>query len=463
VTRSAGNTVIAQWAGSCRLCHGLGAPTAIGVPVSEQRYAQSLLPRGCPISNAGTDRDSGVYLDHGGATLTARSTIDAFHQKMISAIYGNPHSENEPARMSGEMVDQVRAKTLDFLGADPNHFDLVFVANATAAIKLVGDSFRDLAEKTRSRNFWYGYHKDAHTSLVGVRELTRAESHCFESDSEVEQWLDDPMRSISSVDRPQVSGLGLFAYPGQSNMTGRRLPLSWPRRLRKSMLLRNTYSLFDAAAYAMTAPMSSVFADPDAAPDFTCLSFYKIFGFPDLGALVVRKSSGHILTLRKYFGGGTVTMVSAIGNAWHKSKGHEASSDALGRSGAYSLHDGLEDGTLPFHSILALGGAIDVHRKLYGCMENISRHTQRLVRSLYQRVAGLHHANGQPVCRVYSEPEGFGDSRRQGPTLAINVMRADGSFVSYSEVEKVANARGIYVRSGGELFISSNRFSTSHH
>lgn len=50
--------------------------------------------------------------------------------------------------------------------------------------------------------------------------------------------------------------------------------------------------------------MLRVFQDVDQAPDFTCLSLYKIFGFPDLGALVVRRASGHILTLRKYFGGG---------------------------------------------------------------------------------------------------------------------------------------------------------------
>jgi molybdenum cofactor sulfurtransferase len=50
--------------------------------------------------------------------------------------------------------------------------------------------------------------------------------------------------------------------------------------------------------------MENVFRDVDQAPDFTCLSLYKIFGFPDIGALVVRKESGHILTLRRYFGGG---------------------------------------------------------------------------------------------------------------------------------------------------------------
>lgn len=81
-------------------------------------------------------------------------------------------------------------------------------------------------------------------------------------------------------------------------MTGRRLPLIWSQRLRMSSLSshQNTYSLLDAAALATTTQLD--FSDPDFAPDFTAVSFYKIFGFPDLGGLIVRKRSGHILQVR---------------------------------------------------------------------------------------------------------------------------------------------------------------------
>lgn len=138
---------------------------------------------------------------------------------MSSSLLGNPHSANEPAKLSGDMVDAVRLKALNFLGADPAHFDLVFVANATAAIKLVADSFRDLAEQTKDGRFWYGYHRDAHTSLVGVRELAgQGNGRCFESDKQVETWLDGDAMGYQG-------GLGLFAWPGQSNLTGRRLDL----------------------------------------------------------------------------------------------------------------------------------------------------------------------------------------------------------------------------------------------
>ena len=287
-----------------------------------------------------------TYLDHAGSTIYARSLIEDFSRKMISNLYGNPHSTSDPSQLSGHMVNSIREKTLAFFKADAEHFDLVFTANATAAIKLVGECFRDLASASpMSSTFWYGYHKDAHTSVVGIREMTKGNHHCFTSDDDVEKWLNNFQNTAIAPSSSTIPGL--FCFPGQSNMTGRRLPLSWIRKLRHSNVPshQNTYSLLDAAALATTTQLD--FSDPDSAPDFTAVSFYKIFGFPDLGALIVRKESGHILGWRKYFGGGTVNSLTVL---------HEAS---VQRKDA-TLHDALEDGTLPFHNIIALGCAIDV-------------------------------------------------------------------------------------------------------
>jgi molybdenum cofactor sulfurtransferase len=79
---------------------------------------------------------------------------------MISNLYGNPHSASDPATLSGLLVDSIREQALRFFSADPEHFDLIFTANATAAIKLVAEAFRDLATAdSLSSTFWYGYHK----------------------------------------------------------------------------------------------------------------------------------------------------------------------------------------------------------------------------------------------------------------------------------------------------------------
>jgi molybdenum cofactor sulfurtransferase len=323
--------------------------------------------------------------------------MESFSQTMISNLYGNPHSASAPAQLSGKVVDKIRERTLRFLGADPEEFDLVFVANATAAIKLVGESFRDLADiGSPAGTFSYCYHRDSHTSLVGLRELTGGKRWCF---------LTCKLRNGSKT-------LLIMRY--LQGVTSCLFYLRTQGRLRNSSL-QIAYSLLDAAALATTSCLKRVFSDPGEAPDFTTVSFYKIFGFPDLGALVVSKSSGRILTWRKYFGGGTIDMATVIDQAWHRNK--------------VDLHEALEDGTLPCHSIIALGCALDVHKDLYGTMETISQHTKYpyLIHRLYQGLQSLKHPNSRPLCVIYNEPgNDFNDSEVQGGTIAFNVIELEG-------------------------------------
>ena len=64
---------------------------------------------------------------------------------MISNLYGNPHSASSPSALAGHRVDAIRERALRFFNADPDEFDLVFVANATDAIKMVVECVRDYA------------------------------------------------------------------------------------------------------------------------------------------------------------------------------------------------------------------------------------------------------------------------------------------------------------------------------
>lgn len=348
----------------------------------------------------------------------------------MSNLLGNPHSSSTASQLSTGKVDDVRLRALRFFNADPDHFDLIFVANATAGIKTVMEAFREHAD-----GFWYGYHKDSHTSMVGVREVARAGHRCFISDSEVEEWLRDPKTSGDAA--TASSHLGLFAYPAQSGMNGRRLPLSWPSKIRTSShpVHANIYTLMDAAAFASTSPLD--FSDLSRAPDYTVLSFYKIFGFPDLGALIVRKASEEPLSSRSYFSGGTVEMVSCITEQWHVKKQN-------------SLHEQLEDGTLPVHNIVALGCALDIHGKIYGSIARVSTHTTWLAKILHHRISALRHGNGGEVCRVYEKPLSvYGDSRLQGPVVALNFLNSNGKWVSDFEVEKLALIKNIQFRRGG--------------
>ncbi|KAF2435040.1 PLP-dependent transferase [Tothia fuscella] len=358
-----------------------------------------------------------VYLDHAGTTIPAKSLMERFSADMISNLYANPHSASSASQDTSKRVEDARLRLLHLFNADPEEFDVVFVANATAGIKLVMEAFRDY-----ETGFWYGYHRDSHTSLVGLREVAR-EQRCFGSDSEVEEWLQTTHKE---------AGSRLFAYPAQSNMNGRRLPLHWCQQICQ---LPSTYSLLDAAALVSTSPFD--LSNVSASPDFTVMSLYKIFGFPDLGALIVKKSADHVFQSRKYFGGGTVDMVVCLKEQWHARK-----SD--------TLHEQLEDGTLPIHSIMALHSALDVHQELYGSLDRISSHCAFLAERLYSRLAALRHANGQNVCEMYKDPSSdYNIKATHGPIVAMNIRNAHGGWVANSEVEKLASIRHVQLRTGG--------------
>ncbi len=370
-----------------------------------------------------------TYLDHAGTTLYAKSLIERFSNDMVSSLFGNPHSASISSQLSTRRIEDIRVRTLRFFNADPEDFDIVFVANATAGIKLVMEAFRE-----HEAGYWYGYHKDSHTSLVGVRENAIAGQRCFKSDAEVDLWLSGTETALKSNTGRK---LGLFAYPAQSNMSGRRLPLDWPGRLRSSKLAtyQQIYTLLDAAALVSTSPLD--LSDSEYAPDFTVLSFYKVFGFPQLGALIVRRKSGHILRGRKYFGGGTVEMVTCIREQWH-----------IRKEGC--LHEQLEDGTLPFHNIMALDSALDVHRRLYGSMESISQHVIALTQKISEALLSLRHGNGKPVCQIYDNSVlDAGNGQKQGPVVAFNLRNSRGAWVSNTEVEKLATIKNIHLRTGG--------------
>lgn len=371
----------------------------------------------------------------------------------MSNLLGNPHSASASSQLATRRIEDIRLQVLQFFNASPDYFDIVFVANATAGIKLVTEALRE-----QEGGFWFGYHCDSHTSLVGARQAANAGHYCFESDIEVEDWLSSRQNIASfavlpsSDQREHVkefahseegnkcfekdAAVSLFAYPAQSNMSGRRLSLSWLGRVRSRGLAQSPriYTLLDAAALVSTSPLD--LSDVSAAPDFTVCSFNKIFGFPDLGALIVRKEAGDVLGQRQYFGGGTVEMVTCLKEQWHIKK--------------QSLHEQLEDGTLPIHSIMAIESALSVHGRLFGSMHQISSHTQFLAKWIYDQLAALHHSNGRQVCAIYKDKmSSYDDARTQGPVIAFNLLDSQGHWVSNAEVEKLANIKNIHLRTGG--------------
>ncbi|KAH4892944.1 hypothetical protein HBI80_255500 [Parastagonospora nodorum] len=350
-----------------------------------------------------------TYLDRGGTTLASKTLLKAFCEEIITILLANPHFDASEPSPSSSIVTETRLEVLKFFDADPDHFDVVFTANATPAIKLVMECFSDL-----SGGFDHVYHRNCHTSLVGVRELS-SRTHCLATDDQTEEWLEGRSQPLQTTSSNRTT---LFAYSAQSNMNGQRLPLEWPQKLRVSAHHPKIFTLLDVAAFASTTPLD--LSNHASAPDFAVLSFYKIFGFPDLGALIVRRSASPILEHRKYFGGGTTEMTT------------------------------LEDGTLAIRSILALRCAIDSHRQLFGGMHEISKHTAWLGALLYVRLSALTHTNGTTVCHIYKAPTSvYGDPKTQGATFVFNMRHSNGVWIIPYAIGSILRSNNIHVRTGG--------------
>ncbi|KAI7775281.1 hypothetical protein LA080_007081 [Diaporthe eres] len=347
-----------------------------------------------------------IYLDHAGTTLYPKSLVDEFAAEMTSSLLGNPHSASPSSQLSTIRIEDTRLRALQFFNADPADFDLIFVANATAGIKLVAEALR-----AAPGGFEYAYHQSAHTSLVGLREEAGT-SICLD-DAAVEEWINGKMPLQHEAESVATT---LFAYAAQSNMDGRRYPLDWSQRLRNLDRPSGTFGLtiLDAAALAPTAPMD--LRNSDVAADFTVLSFSKIFGFPDLGALIVRRQAFYNFDFKRYFGGGTVDTVVTNKEQWHAPKTHR-------------LHERLEDGTLPIHSIIALDIAMRIHGKLFGSMSAVASHVSFLTRRLREGLQQLRHHNG--------------------PIIAFNIRNQAGAWISLVEVEKLASLKNFHIRTGG--------------
>jgi selenocysteine lyase/cysteine desulfurase len=352
--------------------------------------------------------DTGVaYLDYAGAALYGASQLRAHASQLARGVFGNPHSEHGASRASTCAIDAARRRVLAFFDAGAD-YDVIFTANATAAIKLVGESYPFGPDAGLVLT------ADNHNSVNGIREYARdagATTACL------------PLRDDLRLHHPeahlaQAGGPGLFAFPAQSNFSGVQHPRSLVRYARQL----GFHVLLDAAAY-VPAHALSLRACP---ADFVAMSFYKMFGYPTgVGALIARRDALAVLR-RPWFAGGTVQYVSV----------------QLGRHRLRADHEAFEDGTASFLDIAALDAGFGLLER--AGLDTISAHVHTLARDLLDRLSALRHPNGQPAVRIYGPHEG-GD---RGGAVAFNVLDRFGVVMPYQLVEKRADAAGVHLRGG---------------
>jgi molybdenum cofactor sulfurtransferase len=375
------------------------------------------------------DRANQIYLDYTGGGLYAESQVKKHQDLLLKGTFGNPHSSNPTSLASTELVESARAYVLKYFNADPVEYDVIFTANASGALKIIGESYPFETETQYALTF------DNHNSVNGIREFARRKGGIVITiplvlpDMRVDQAVLD-----SALGKAHSGRNNLFAYPAQSNFSSVKHPLEWIDQAHK----KGWDVLLDAAAFVPTNRLDL----SKWKPDFVPISFYKIFGYPTgLGALVARRQALSKL-VRPWFAGGTITVASIQGDKYYLAEGHRA----------------FEDGTVDYLNIPAVEIGLK-HIETVG-IENIQERVRCLTGWLLENLIAMKHINGVPLVKVY----GPITMESRGGAVTVNFFNAKDQLIDHRFIEEAANKKNISLRTGcfcnpgaGELALGISR------
>jgi len=358
------------------------------------------------------DSQGHVYLDYTGGALHADSQVREHARLLNEHVFGNPHSANPSSADTTRAVERTRAAVLAYFNGT-GEYTAVFTANASGALKLIGESYPFAAGGRLLLT------TDNHNSVNGIREFARAKGAFVDyapvtsPDLRIDAGAMDALLALASP-----AHANLLAFPAQSNFSGVKHPLALVDTARD----RGWHVLLDAAAFVSTNRLDL----RAVTPDFVSISFYKMFGYPTgVGCLLIRNAALGRLR-RPWFAGGTVNFATVQGRL-HVLSPREA---------------GFEDGTLNYLSIPAVEIGLR-HLDRVG-MDTIDARVHCLTAWLLSGLLALRHSNGRPMVRVY----GPATSAQRGGTVTMNFYDPNGHLLDYRRIEELAGRERISLRTG---------------
>lgn len=347
-------------------------------------------------------RDGQVYADWTGAALPPASLITTHTGYLMNNILGNPHSHHAPSARAMEDVMTTRAAILRFFNASPDEYEVIFTSGATQAIQHLQHYMFNGGELLLTAA--------NHNSVNGLREMAKCAGAVVRYapiDQNLEIKQEDLTRMLS---HPRSNHNRLFCYPAKSNYGGTVHPLDWVKIAKQ----KGWDVMLDAAAYVANNPLNL----SEVKPDYIPISFYKMFGYPTgLGCLLIRKEAYKHMH-KKYFAGGSILLVSVQKDFF--------APESLG----YARY---EDGTINFAQIPAIKAGLEFVESL----GDIKHHVLSLTCPLYDALKEM--ANGDNAVILHS--------KRGTDTVTFSVKK-NGRIMNAWEVERAANERGIFIRSG---------------
>ncbi|KZT05436.1 PLP-dependent transferase [Laetiporus sulphureus 93-53] len=371
------------------------------------------------------DRNGETYVDYMGGSLYPESLIRVHTGFLHRNILGNTHSVSNSSKLSSACANEAREAVLSFFRAPPG-YTVVFTANATGALKLIGESF------PFSEDSCFVLGADSHNSVHGIRQfaLQRGAQICYIDSTDHGGLEVSEAKSVLSRNRPKNKHASpcLFALTGQSNISNSKNSLS----LIKYASSQGYYTLLDAAALAPTSVISLAETPVDA----MAISFYKMFGFPTgVGALVVKEEFLARLE-RPWFAGGTVDVVQAPGTIVTMTS---------------ELHERFEDGTINYLNLPAITDGL---RFLSAYLPFLPLRLSTLMHYLVDSLSALtHDTEGTPVVRILSRTptrrlKAVGEQSDTGSVVSLIFLFPYGAMMPNTFIEYAASSQNVSLRTG---------------
>ncbi|CUA67032.1 Molybdenum cofactor sulfurase [Rhizoctonia solani] len=357
-----------------------------------------------------------IYLDYMGGGQYPESLVQAYAEILQSSVFGNTHSENMSSQLSEQYSREARRAILSFFDADPEEYLVIWTANATAGLKLVGESFPFTSESSLILPV------DAHNSVHGIRAFAgRAGAKvkyvpCLEEGGfDTEEALRMLQALTETPDSSDPRPRSLMALTGLSNLTNRKVPL---QEIVSASRAHGAYTILDAAALAPTTRISL----RNTPVDSMVVSFYKMFGFPTgVGALIAKKGFLDILE-RPWFAGGAVDLVQVPG---------------VIVTPAECLSSRFEEGTINYLTLPAVTAGINMLSKY---MDLLPIRLSSLYHYLYSQLSMLQYPDtGTPVVQILTgEPSLPSTTPPHGYVLSFLILDRKGEMVPLSHIELLA-------------------------
>ncbi|KAK7057793.1 molybdenum cofactor sulfurase [Favolaschia claudopus] len=366
-----------------------------------------------------------TYVDYMGGALYPESLVRVHARFLDQGLLGNTHSVSNSSRLSVKSATEARSAVLSFFDAPPAEYTVVFTANATGALKLVGESY----PFTGGSN--YVLSCDSHNSVNGIREFAahRGAKTVYIPATKTGGFESSTAKNILLRNRPRAKNSVpcLFALTGQSNITNTKNSLS----ILEYATSLGYHTLLDAAALAATSTISLT----DTPVDAMAVSFYKMHGYPTaVGALIVKKSFLKQLK-RPWFAGGNVDVVQVPGTIVTRS--HE-------------IHEQFEDGTINY---LSLSAVTDGLTFLSAYLPFLPLRLSCLIHYLVSSLSKLQHDTGTPALRILSATpsrrlKSVGEQSDTGSIISLIFLDASGTTIPNSFIEYSASRLNLSLRTG---------------